>query len=94
MALIQTLVLGPLSLTTLLLIVLVADNIAIAKDEDRLPRELAWVQASAEKSQFLNRTKAECLNPKARLNSLQGIKLGRLAFQSPRLLGGQASRRV
>ena len=91
-ALMHNNVLGPLSIVTLFVLCIVFAHIAFAADEDRLPKELAWAQSDIDKNDFLNRTKTECINPKAELDTLRGIKLGRLAFQSPRLLGGQASR--
>ncbi len=91
-ALLQTLVLGSVTCALTIAVFIVVDHSAMAANEDRMPRELNWAPINVDKSEFLNQTKAECINPEAELEGLQGIKLGRLAFQSPRLLGGQASR--
>ena len=65
-------------------------QVAVADDE-RMPRELAWVKQISDQSQFLNLTQSECINTDTEIDN-RAIKLGRIAFQSPRLLGGQAAR--
>jgi hypothetical protein len=54
----------------------------------RQPNEVDWFESQSDVIQHLNKTYTECLNTP---NDPQ-VKLGKLAFNSPRLLGGQAAR--
>ena len=60
----------------------------LTRGEQRLPRELDWLSPGADLAQALAPGLPECLNPQAPKQAI----LGRLAFESPALLGGQASR--
>jgi len=68
---------------------------ASAESSERQPFAAAWFEDSAATIEGLNKPYSECLanaeNNKSAGNAKQ-IQLGRLAFNSPRLLGGQASR--
>ena len=57
------------------------------------PEILHWVQSSAAKVEVLTSEPAECLSKDTPLGQQHSIILGRAAFRSPYLLGGQAARR-
>jgi len=52
-----------------------------------------WAAPDVDLIQLLSVEPNECLPPPAQSGNLQNIALGRMAFRSPFLLGGQASRR-
>ena len=53
-----------------------------------LPESLAWLPEDVDKASIVNEYPLECLNPTADAT----VTLGRLAFESSALLGGQAAR--
>ncbi len=57
------------------------------------PEILQWVHQSADKIEVLTSEPAECLSKDIRLDQQRSTILGRAAFRSPYLLGGQAARR-
>ncbi len=52
-----------------------------------------WAAPDVNLTQLLSTEPNECLKPVIQSDDLQNIALGRMAFRSPFLLGGQASRR-
>lgn len=66
-----------------------SNSISFAVTTDlRLPFELMWIADNVNKASALSWTPVECLNPDA--DNI--ASLGRLFFESPALLGGQAAR--
>ena len=57
------------------------------------PEILQWVHQSANKIEVLTSEPAECLSKDMWLDQHRSLILGRAAFRSPYLLGGQAARR-
>lgn len=57
------------------------------------PEEIKWIRADADISAVLTIEPSECLPELGRVGNAGQLKLGRLAFRSPYLLGGQATRR-
>jgi hypothetical protein len=78
---------GLLAKTNLCLVVFFIASVAAAK-ENRRPLELAWISTTGAQLAALTEQAVECVKP---IDNYQ-FNLGRLAFNSPRLLGGQAGR--
>jgi len=57
------------------------------------PEELKWIGPNADRASHLTVEPSECLPSFEDSDRMQQIALGRLAFRSPYLLGGQATRR-
>jgi hypothetical protein len=57
-------------------------------EPSRQPNEVDWFETKSDVIRHLNKTYTECLNTP----DDPQVKLGKLAFNSPRLLGGQAAR--
>ncbi len=60
--------------------------------DHRQPFEFHWFRDSEQFIQSFNDLEDECISPNGLPNEDIQTKLGRIAFNSPRLLGGQASR--
>ena len=56
----------------------------------QVPDDLNWISTSDDAVAVITRRPPECINPDSHNNA--EVRLGRLAFESPALLGGQASR--
>jgi len=68
-------------------LLLTISNPIVASDAIQL-KEAQWLSKQSNKALALTRQPTECLNPKAPAIA----SIGRIAFQSPALLGGQATR--
>ena len=62
----------------------------LAEVDRSIPDELNWISVADDAVAAITQQPLECLKPDA-LESVE-VRLGRLAFESPVLLGGQASR--
>lgn len=67
---------------------LVANSTLSVANERRLPMELSWFNDVSSQVEALTTRPIECVKSMADIR----FKLGRVAFNSPRLLGGQAGR--
>ncbi len=65
---------------------------ARASGEGPLIADLKWIHAGADVVAELTTKPAECLAPSADPGRAQSVRLGRVAFRSPALLGGLAAR--
>lgn len=57
-----------------------------------LPEEVKWIHEDTDIAAHLTQEPAECSSQLGSSNVVAQVKLGRLAFRSPYLLGGQATR--
>lgn len=71
----------------LLFMLLVANSVCLAKPGIQL-KEAQWLNSDADKAKILTQRPRECLNPQAPELAV----IGRIAFASSALLGGQAAR--
>ena len=76
-----------------LLIALAALGLAAAAPLDVPPlRAMRWLAPGADVARILTRQPVECLKPAADAETAYRIEVGRAAFRTPLLLGGQAAR--
>ncbi len=73
--------------------VLLALSLATASNAAEPPlRAMRWLPANSDRVALLTRAPAECLTPAATPAQALAIEIGRAAFRTPLLLGGQAAR--
>jgi hypothetical protein len=76
----------------LTLLLVVGAWAAMAADPGTPLRAMRWMSPEANLRNALSETPTECLRPPQTPRAAQAVKIGRAAFRTPLLLGGQAAR--
>lgn len=83
---------GALGLAAAAIVVGVAGGLALAADDAARIRALRWIAPDADPARAIASQPTECLQPPADPPQALRVEVGRAAFRTPLLLGGQAAR--